>query len=124
MAVWLSLLFVDCSHQAVILITKAAKEKKMNTENLVCMMGMPKLQGSSIPMPETTSPMEPNTDCELLNVTQVCEALKVGRSTLYKLVNSKSLPAVKLLGRTLFRPNDVTGYIASLNAFEGPPNGS
>ena len=59
---------------------------------------------------------------QLLTMEQACEALKIGRSTIYRLVNSSSLIAVKLLGRTLFRPDDVAKYIASLDAFESPPN--
>jgi len=66
--------------------------------------------------------MSHGTDHQLLNMEQVCDALKIGRSTLYKLVNDNSLVAVKLRGRTLFRPNDIANYIASLDALEGPPN--
>jgi len=62
------------------------------------------------------------SECELLTMEQVCDALKIGRSTLYKLVYSNSIIAVKLRGRTLFRPDDIAKYIASLDAFERPLN--
>ena len=61
--------------------------------------------------------------CQLFEVEQVCGALKIGRSTLYKLVNSRELKAVKLLGRTLFRPTDVAEFVDSLTTMEGASNG-
>ncbi|MDR0590971.1 MAG: helix-turn-helix domain-containing protein [Candidatus Nomurabacteria bacterium] len=60
---------------------------------------------------------------QLLDMEQVCETLHIGRSTLYKLMNSKQMVAVKLFGRTLFRPHDVANFIDSLNNYEGGQNG-
>lgn len=62
-------------------------------------------------------------ECNLLEVNEVCQLLKIGRSTLYGLVNSKSLRAVKLLGHTLFRQQDLVEFVSSLNAYEGGSNG-
>ena len=61
--------------------------------------------------------------CNLLEVDDVCDLLKIGRSTLYGLVNKKAIKAVKLLGRTLFRPEDVMEFVASLPEYEGSANG-
>lgn len=62
-------------------------------------------------------------ECNLLEFNDVCALLKIGRSTLYSLVNSKSIKAVKLLGRTLFREVDVHNFVAGLSEYEGGPNG-
>ena len=62
-------------------------------------------------------------ECNLLEVNEVCSLLKIGRSTLYGLVNRKEIKAVKLLGRTLFRQKDLAAFVASLNSYEGVPNG-
>lgn len=64
-----------------------------------------------------------NMKCNLLELDDVCALLKIGRSTLYGLVNAKSIKAVKLLGRTLFREEDVNEYVASLPNYEGGSNG-
>lgn len=62
-------------------------------------------------------------NCNLLEVSEVCNLLKIGRSTLYNLVNQKAIKAVKLLGRTLFRASDVYEFISALPEYEGGPNG-
>lgn len=62
-------------------------------------------------------------ECNLLEVNDVCGLLKIGRSTLYSLVNKKAIKAVKLLGRTLFREADVYDFVANLTEYEGGPNG-
>ena len=59
----------------------------------------------------------------LLEFNEVCSLLKIGRSTLYGLVNSKTIKAVKLLGRTLFRESDIYEFVATLPEYEGGPNG-
>lgn len=61
--------------------------------------------------------------CNLLEVNEVCDLLKIGRSTLYGLVNKKTIKAVKLLGRTLFRETDICDFVANLAEYEGGPNG-
>ena len=61
--------------------------------------------------------------CNLLEFNEVCGLLKIGRSTLYGLVNGKSIKAVKLLGRTLFRETDIYEFVATLPEYEGGPNG-
>ena len=58
----------------------------------------------------------------LLNISQVCSLLNIGRSTLYVLVERQELPAVKVLGRTLFRPNEIENFINNLPQFEGGKN--
>ncbi len=62
-------------------------------------------------------------ECNLLEFNDVCALLKIGRSTLYSLVNKKEIKAVKLLGRTLFREADVCDFVANLAEYEGGPNG-
>lgn len=62
-------------------------------------------------------------DCSLLDFNYVCSLLGVGRTTLYSLVNNKSIKAVKLLGRTLFRESDVRDFVASLPEYQGGSNG-
>lgn len=59
----------------------------------------------------------------LLDVSQVCSLLNIGRSTLYNLVGKQELPAVKVLSRTLFRPNEVERFINNLPKLEGEKNG-
>lgn len=61
--------------------------------------------------------------CNLLEFNEVCSLLKIGRSTLYSLINSKAIKAVKLLGRTLFRESDIYEFVATLPEYEGGPNG-
>lgn len=53
----------------------------------------------------------------LLDVEQVRSLLKIGRSTLYSLVNRKQLIAVKIGDRTLFRPQDIRSYIENLSEY-------
>lgn len=62
-------------------------------------------------------------DYGLLDFNSVCKLLGVGRTTLYSLVNNKSIKAVKLLGRTLFRESDVRDFVASLPEYQGGSNG-
>lgn len=62
-------------------------------------------------------------ECNLLELNEVCSLLKIGRSTLYGLVNKKTIKAVKLLGRTLFREADIYDFVANLPEYEGGPNG-
>lgn len=61
--------------------------------------------------------------CNLLEVDDVCGLLKIGRSTLYSLVNKKAITAVKLVNRTLFREEDVCNFVATLPTYQGGPNG-
>lgn len=58
----------------------------------------------------------------LLNIPQVCSLLNIGRSTLYILVEKRKLPAVKVLGRTLFKSNEIENFIKNLPPFEGEKN--
>ena len=62
-------------------------------------------------------------ECSLLEFNDVCDLLKIGRSTLYNLVNRKEIKAVKLLGRTLFREADVYNFVTNLAEYEGGSNG-
>ena len=55
-------------------------------------------------------------DAGLLGIPQVCERLGIKRSSIYKLREKKLLVPVKLLSRTLYRPEDVDTYAASLEA--------
>jgi excisionase family DNA binding protein len=47
----------------------------------------------------------------LLSVRAVCDRLGVSRQSVYRLVADGSLPVVKILDRTLFRPSDVEALI-------------
>lgn len=61
--------------------------------------------------------------CNLLEFDHVCGLLKIGRSTLYGLVNKKRIKAVKVLNRTLFREVDVYDFVSNLPEYEGGVNG-
>lgn len=84
-----------------------------------------KTQDSLIIGADKNTEVRQNTymNCNLLEVHEVCNLLKIGRSTLYGLVNRKELKAIKLLGRTLFRQQDLETFISSLNNYKGGTNG-
>lgn len=85
----------------------------------------PSLEDRIISGADILSETRNNVDmrCNLLEFNAVCSLLKIGRSTLYGLVNTKSIKAVKLLGRTLFREADIYEFIANLPEYEGGVNG-
>ncbi|MBQ8985493.1 helix-turn-helix domain-containing protein [Candidatus Saccharibacteria bacterium] len=63
-------------------------------------------------------------DLRLLNMEEVMSTLGgIGRTTLYRLVNTKALPAKKVGKRTMFSNKDVMDYINNLDNYEGGPNG-
>jgi excisionase family DNA binding protein len=48
---------------------------------------------------------------ELLTINELRQALRVSRATIYKLVNSGELRAVRVGERLRFRPEDVDRYL-------------
>ena len=48
---------------------------------------------------------------QLLNIEDVAERLRVSKSFLYKLVESKSIPTVRIGNRILFRPTAVADWL-------------
>ena len=48
----------------------------------------------------------------LLTIDEVMDQLKVGRTTIYKLVNEKKLPVVRITSKPLFRQSDIDALIA------------
>jgi excisionase family DNA binding protein len=48
----------------------------------------------------------------LLTIDDVKNQLKVGRTTIYKLVNEKKLPVVRITSKPLFRQSDIDALIA------------
>lgn len=54
----------------------------------------------------------------LLSVNDAAAALGTSRPTLYKLLNSGALHAVKMSGRTMIPVQSLRDYAASLPAFE------
>jgi excisionase family DNA binding protein len=49
----------------------------------------------------------------LLNVGDVCGALRISRTTLWRLVRDREIAIVKIGDRTLFEPAAVEAFIAS-----------
>ena len=48
---------------------------------------------------------------KLLTVPELCEILRIGRTTAYRLVNNGSMRAVVVGDRLRFRPEDVNAYL-------------
>ena len=48
----------------------------------------------------------------LLTIDEVKEQLKIGRTSIYKLVNEKKLPVVRITSKPLFRQSDIDALIA------------
>ena len=48
----------------------------------------------------------------LLTIEEVKDQLKIGRTSIYKLVNEKKLPVVRITSKTLFRQSDIDALIA------------
>ncbi len=61
--------------------------------------------------------MEPHSTTEyapvrrLLTVPELCDVLRIGRTTAYRLVNGGSLRAVVVGDRLRFRPEDIDAYL-------------
>lgn len=56
----------------------------------------------------------PNTE-EFMTVEEVCKLMRIGRTTLYKLINNRELPATKVRGKVRFRATDVKTYFEKNN---------
>jgi excisionase family DNA binding protein len=54
---------------------------------------------------------------DLLSIPQVCIEANTGRTTIYKLINSGQLPAVKLGKKTLVRRDDLKNFMGNLSAY-------
>jgi excisionase family DNA binding protein len=52
-------------------------------------------------------------DILLYDVANLCEAAKIGRTLLYKEIKAGHLRAIKIGGRTLFRPDAVDEWLAA-----------
>ena len=48
----------------------------------------------------------------LLTIDEVKDQLKIGRTSIYKLVNEKKLPVVRITSKPLFRQSDIDALIA------------
>ena len=66
-----------------------------------------------------------NTDMayQLFSIEDACKILTVGRTTLYKFINRKELPAVKLGSKTSIRGSDLMNFIDLLPQYEGKKYG-
>lgn len=53
----------------------------------------------------------------LLDVSETCDYLRISRTTLYRLRDSKEIPAVKLGHRVFFNLRDLDTYIRNQTAF-------
>ena len=51
-------------------------------------------------------------------IAQVCAALAIGRTSVYRLLSSKQLRSVKIGRRTIVLAQDLDRYLASLPAVE------
>jgi excisionase family DNA binding protein len=72
-------------------------------------MATPRPSGA-IDAPHSTDPRE------LLTVDEVADILKVGRTTVYELLNSGDLPSVTIRRCRRILPSDLNTYIASMRA--------
>ncbi len=54
---------------------------------------------------------------ELLTIPQVCTEANAGRTTVYKLINTGQLSAVKLGKKTLVRREDLKNFMSTLGAY-------
>ena len=48
---------------------------------------------------------------KLLTVNEVCQALSIGKTTVYKLLREKSIPSGKIGNKILVRETDLQNYI-------------
>ena len=48
----------------------------------------------------------------LLTIEEVKDQLKIGRTSIYKLVSEKKLPVVRITSKPLFRQSDIDALIA------------
>lgn len=62
------------------------------------------------------------SNCQLLSVEQVAKMLGVSRSTIYKYLNTKLLPAIKIASRTMIKLADLKVFLESRNTYEGECN--
>lgn len=53
----------------------------------------------------------------LLTVNETVRVTGIGRSTLYTLISSGKLPAVKVGKRTFFRPDDLKAFAENCTAY-------
>lgn len=53
---------------------------------------------------------------ELLLLDDICPLLHIGKTTAYKLIQSGVLPALKIGGKWLIKPDDLENYINSINS--------
>ncbi len=51
---------------------------------------------------------------QLFTVSEVCEKLKLGRNTVYNLINANKIKSVKVGTRRLFRTSDLVEFIGSM----------
>lgn len=54
---------------------------------------------------------------ELLTITEVCAETNIGKTMVYRLINSGQLLAVKLGKKTLIRRADMETWLSSLNNY-------
>ena len=54
---------------------------------------------------------------ELLTITEFCQTVNLGKTSVYKLINEGKVTAVKLGKKTLFPRSSVDEFIASLPAY-------
>lgn len=57
---------------------------------------------------------------ELLTVMEFCQAVNLGKTSVYKLINEGKISAVKLGKKTLIPKSAVNEFIASLPAYPVP----
>ncbi|MBP7722279.1 MAG: helix-turn-helix domain-containing protein [Alphaproteobacteria bacterium] len=56
---------------------------------------------------------------ELLTITQLCEAVNIGRTNAYRLIGEGKIKAIKINRKTLIRRSDMDAWIESLPAYTG-----
>ena len=58
-------------------------------------------------------------ECELLSVSKVSEILGISRTSVYSLLNSKKLKAVKLMRRTMIKASDLKEFLEECEEYDG-----
>ncbi len=54
----------------------------------------------------------------LLTIPETCQAIRIGRTKLYQLLNSEEIKAVKMGKKTLIHINEIEKFICSLPKYK------
>lgn len=63
--------------------------------------------------------LTPRTAPRLLDINEACEALRISRWSMYRLINERRIKTVRVNGRHLITPEDLDAFVAGLRATGG-----